>query len=267
MKEIKKFWTFVRERETIRVRRERGDKPPFTEDERLMNYWFPNIRRSDDPATVWLHAALLRHLDEPQDLVEASVAFRLFGGWVPTGELLAPIWYGSGYWEAGFLEALGGVEKPSNPHVPRQLRTQSLAAAAASLEAVHAADGFVHLLRGATLQEAHRALSRPRGIGPEMAYEVVCDLRRTKVLEAAPDRLSWALPSVSAVKGASLLLDRELGPARRGDQQETIETMQRILEEGREEFPDWELSEAQRALSMFHTWASWPKPARRKRWK
>ena len=53
------FWQFMQEREQIRHRRRLGFLPPFTEDERLRRYFFPNVRRMDDPRTQWLHWVLL----------------------------------------------------------------------------------------------------------------------------------------------------------------------------------------------------------------
>lgn len=260
--------TFVRERERIRLRCEAGDKPPHAEPgSRLRDYWFPNIRRSDDPATVWLHFALLAHLDKPQEIILAATAFRLFGGWVPTGELIAPMFWGSGYSETLFLEQLGPVKLPSNPHVPRQLRASTLAAAAGVLETLHEADSFWHLLRGASLREATGALTKIRGIGPEMAYEIVCDLRRTPVLQGALDVRTWAQPSRGVVFAAEELLGRELGCQTMQGKLETVALMRQILAQTEREFPDWELAEVQRALGLFYTWTRESKPQRRYRWR
>lgn len=48
------FWHFVRERDAIKIRRERGDAPPWTDDAILRDYHFTNVHRSLDPGTRWI---------------------------------------------------------------------------------------------------------------------------------------------------------------------------------------------------------------------
>lgn len=258
------FWAFAWERERIREKREMGLNPPFSDDPRLRDYWFPNLRRMDDPTTVWLHGALLGPLTEPPEIVLATVAFRLFGS-QEAGEAMLPMFLGPGYHEAGLLAAVGPLKAPFNGHLSRHLRSGTLAAAAATCEAIEASDGLWHLLRGASLREAVRALRAVPGIGPELAYEIVCDLRWTPVLQDAPDKLSWALPSRSAVEAVGSLQERELRSTRRLDRQETVAAMRALLEEP--QFDDWELSEVQRTLSLFHFWSRKAQPPRRYRWR
>ena len=52
MTPIEEFRWFVREREMARTLKEYGRPHPLTADPRLRDYWFPNIRREDDPNTV-----------------------------------------------------------------------------------------------------------------------------------------------------------------------------------------------------------------------
>jgi hypothetical protein len=99
-----------------------------------------------------------------------------------------------------------------------------------------------------------------------MAYEMICDLRHTKVLQDAPDAHSWALAGRSATEAAGGLLNRDLRSTRRADRAATVQVMGELLQESQAEFPGWEMSEVQRALTLFHFWAREPKPPRRYRW-
>ena len=45
---VQRFIAFIHEREQIRIRRERGDKFPWTTDRILLQYRFTNIHREDD---------------------------------------------------------------------------------------------------------------------------------------------------------------------------------------------------------------------------
>ena len=50
---IENFWLFLRERENIRLRREAGQSPPWTDDHILRTFHFCNIRREHDKGTQW----------------------------------------------------------------------------------------------------------------------------------------------------------------------------------------------------------------------
>ena len=52
---------WVREREAIRLKKDAGAPPPWTEDEILATYRFCNVRREDDRVTVWIR----EHIREP----------------------------------------------------------------------------------------------------------------------------------------------------------------------------------------------------------
>jgi len=60
-----------------------------------------------------------------------------------------------------------------------------------------------------TLESAHKALTQFDGMGGFMAYEVVCDLRYTYLLEKAPDKLTWCNPGPGCVRGLYRLLGRD----------------------------------------------------------
>ena len=51
------------------------------------------------------------------------------------------------------------------------------------------------------LAEAHSDLLRSDGLGGFMAYEIACDLRYTKMLEYASDKMVWSNPGPGAVRG------------------------------------------------------------------
>jgi len=263
----KKFWTFVGERETIRIRKERGDDPPFTDDPRMRDYYFPNLRRTDDPATVWLHGALLRRLESPDQIVLASAAFRLTGGSIAAGEAMVPMFTGPGFDADILLGTLGPLKAPFNGTVHRHLRMATLADLSAAACTLGAANGYWPLLKGASLYDAHRALKRTPKIGPDLAYEIVCDLRRTAVLRDASDVRTWAHPGLSAVLAAGAITDNDWRHTRQADRQGTLQLMRFLLAEAQMDYPDWELSEIQRSLTLYHFWAREGKPTRRYRWK
>jgi len=261
------FWNFVREREAVRARKELGLPPPYSEDPRLRHYRFPNIRRMDDPSTVWLHGALLSQLEDLVQIVLAAATFRALGGKVSSAERLVPMFLGPGFDEGLMLDALGPLKAPFNGAVGQHQRMADLAGLAAATAAIQAADGFLVLIRDAPLETATGALKGVPKIGQEMAYEIACDLRRTPVLMGPPDARTWALPGLSAVRAAGRITGEERRHTRHDDREAAIALMRELLEEARPDFPDWELSEVQRALTMYEFWARDDAPPRRYRWK
>lgn len=267
MTTTEKFWTFLQERDRIRVLKEQGHPPPFTEDPRLRDYRFPNIYRMDDPSTVWLHGALLRQLKDPVQVVMAAGVFRLLGASVPSGEALKPMFLESGFHEGRMLEILGPRKAPFGTRVCAHLRSGTLASLARTTAALEGSGALLHLLRGAPLCEAVRALRTIPGIGPELAYEIAWDLRQTPIMETAQDVYTWALPSYGAVTATGTLTQTERSYHRRADREATVDMMRNLLVEAPPEFSNWELSEIQRGLTLFYFWTRNTPPPRRFRWR
>lgn len=63
-----------------------------------------------------------------------------------------------------------------------------------------------------TMQRAHEYFSKFAYLGGFMAYEIVCDLRHTYLLENAPDLLTWCHLGPGAIRGLRRLLGEDPGP-------------------------------------------------------
>lgn len=67
------YW--IREREAIRIRKEAGEPPPWTDDEILRTYRFTNVRRMDDKVSQWLLANWYEpYKGHPNTLYAAALA-------------------------------------------------------------------------------------------------------------------------------------------------------------------------------------------------
>jgi len=255
------FWWFVRERETIRWAKQRGFAFPWTDDDRLRRYRFPNIRRLADPGTAWLHDRLLPELPDPEQICWAILLHRLFGK-PETTTLLWPMLLG-GYSERWLLQLVGGLQGIFNGVLlPGAERARHLDDVLAACNTVETLGGLWVFLRGASMQEATATIRSLPGVGPELAYEMAYDLRHS-LLEGAPDAQKWALPSRSAVEVSGAFLGREMSNTREQDRADTLGLMRALYKESRSEFPTWEMSEIQRALTMFHFWLREEHPPRR----
>jgi len=260
----KDFWTFCAERENIRDRKEHSVPSPLTDDPRLAKYWFPNIRRMDDPTTCWLHAAVLRHLSDPQHIVMAVATFRLFNR-LDLGPHLQDLLLTFGYDRDLLLTNMGPVRPPLfNGHLPRACTGSSLAATVAILDNLQAADNVRAQLVGTSLQQATEALSEVKGLRG-LAYEIVLDLRHTPALADAPDVLSWSAETPAAVSGLGEYLERKLWSTRAADRATYRHWSNRLLAEQNPLAKGWEMAEIHRALCLYFTWARKAQPTRRYR--
>lgn len=71
--EILVYW--IKERESIRLKREQGEKPPWTDDWILATYRFCNVRRMDDKVSQWLWNNWYKpNHNHPNMLVAAAIA-------------------------------------------------------------------------------------------------------------------------------------------------------------------------------------------------
>jgi alpha-glutamyl/putrescinyl thymine pyrophosphorylase clade 1 len=201
------FWYWIRERHAIYERRAAGQPPPWTEDEILRTYRFTNVFRQLDRGTIWLTEHFLTpHRDaEPGLLIFNVTLYRQFN-WTGTGERLGWI----ERWDKRRAKRIlakadrAGKKVFTGAHIvwgetgrPKidsvldscsevwrvRTRIAKMAAFSRSLEAVF------------------RDLIQVRGIGPFIAYEIVTDLRHTRVLEQATDINKWANVGPGALRG------------------------------------------------------------------
>lgn len=256
------FWGFVEEREAIRLRKERGDAEPLTNDARLQRYWFPNIRRSNDRSNEWFNVMVRNNVDDPQTLFLATVTFRLFSR-IETGEFILPMLTSVGYSRARLLILLGPnqAESPFNTRVPLGFLPGSLGRVTDIMDTLQSRlDEFMVRLDGTSMEKSHRVLSHRTGISTPLAYEIVCDLRRYGLIPNPMDAMLWAAPTKTVCKAISFLASKELRETRMGDQIEAILYMRSMLSQSKFK---WEMSEVHRALCLYHAWARKEIPQRR----
>lgn len=97
-----RFVDFVAEREAVRLRRESGQPPPWTDDPILRTYRFTNIRRRDDRVSRWLreHVYSSPVFAEPSLAALQMAALCRWVNWPPT---IAAIME-AGLWPAEHLD-------------------------------------------------------------------------------------------------------------------------------------------------------------------
>lgn len=252
------FFALARERYHIFLRREAGEKAPWTKDEILRQFKFCNVFREDDRTTIWIRENIREPLRNDPKVFQAIVIARWFNR-VSTMERIKDILLEDSWTHEKGEALLRGVSPLlSAAYLIRSPQgmdklTGMLWQIDQCLEAVRAkAQEMASSSRAYTLQEITEWLARFPGIGEFLAYEVVSDLRHTFLLENAPDIMTWANPGPGCEKGIRHLLGGSTG-----GKANMVLVMQQLVEASRDpenwpaEWPAWEMREAEHMLCEF----------------
>jgi hypothetical protein len=258
------FFAFARERELTRINKESGAPRPWTDDPIIRGNYFCNVFREDDKTTRWFRESIRDPLRDTCRVAIATIAFRWFN-YIPTGELIKDLLV------RGDLHGL--ASQIATILRPLQQRGDKLFTGAFIVKSPNGTDklsGILSCLDVApgvladgpdqwSLQAYHQLLQRIPFLGPFMAYQIVCDLRFTAVLESALDINSWTAPGPGSARGLAWLdAGGELFNYNSASGQATmVQRMQVLLEESR--YPlhwptgwrPWELSTVQHTLCEF----------------
>ena len=217
--ELDRYFYWLHERETIRIRKEeRGDSPPWTDDPILQEFKFCQVFREDDRTTRWFRTHMRDPLATHRDVFMATIIFRWFN-LIETGRTLLehnlhrewnrkkaieeitkqPKWITGSYIiktpnrmdkVTGVAECISHIWKDRNyllDMLEKELEKDTL-----------------------TLQKMWKWLRDYPYMGPFMAYEVVTDLRWTYLLSDAQDINKWANAGPGAMRGLNRLTGRPL---------------------------------------------------------
>ncbi len=231
---LERFLYWVRERESIRLRRERGLPKPWTDDTILQKYRFCNVRRMDDKVSQWLYqnwykpytnhpnaliaCALARFINLPSSLVVIGFP----RSWTPETtkrklrahrDLGNPIFNG-----AYMVRGNDGMDK---------------------IECV--VDYYVQPLYDLrkqvnldSMEETWKAILPSYGMGSFMAGQIVADLRWA-VTGSWNDRFEWAPMGPGSLRGLNRLLGKPLKTPTK--QEEFCRKLYELIKECRKHLP------------------------------
>jgi hypothetical protein len=232
----------------------------YTDDVILQKYRFCNVFREDDKVTKWFRLNIRARMQTPQQHVRAAVAFRWFN--LPeTGELMLP-------WLLGQEPAVHAMHRIHE----RALSGKPILNAAYMIKSppgqfkapgiftcMQAVEDDLEALTDSimsknTMEHGVHALCTYPYLGPFMAYQSICDLRFTPVLQDAVDVNLWTSPGPGSARGMGRVFygntdSYNYNSSR--DRPVLIEKMQQLLGLSRfdrfwpEQWPKWELSTVQ----------------------
>lgn len=223
------LWYWVREREAIRIRKERqtGDTTRLTDDPILATYRFCNVRREDDRVTVWVREHIRdRFSDNPHLWFMLCVARQI--NWPNTlQELIGRIDI-NGTWPSDCRFAPEIMARALNDRADRgeKVFTGAYIITAPPTKGAKKTDYVALTTLGAlwrdrekiaqrfsstvTMQSVHATLMRYDGWGPFLAYQAVVDMRFTPLLQRAPDIDKWAAAGPGTLRGLNRIYGRKL---------------------------------------------------------
>jgi len=231
------LWYWMRERESIRLKRESNKPWPWTNDPILSKYRFTNVRREDDAVTK-CHARLIRSRHSGRDSILHTIAFRLFNRIDVVEKLEA-----HGLWERPCL-----WERPSLTHVERVLRAwRPKGPWVTGSYIINTPNGMDKLegvlwiiakarpvvknsckLHPSSIKLVVEELTSIRHIAGFMAYEVASDLRHISPWrEHVQDAMTWAHPGPGAKRGLNRYHGRPTRQPMRNEQ--AVTEMQELL--------------------------------------
>lgn len=202
-----KYW--IKERESIRIKKEAGKKPPWTKNKVLSTYRFCNVRRMDDKVSVWLYDNWYNPNRGHKNMLVACALARLINS-IET------------------LEAIGFPKKWNPDKIKLVVRKRT--------EEGHTIYNPAYMIRGGgapdkigmvvdhyvgplliyppevntdSMEETWNSIFSRFGFGSFMAGQVVADLRWA-MQGNWKDKDSWAPIGPGSKRGMNRLLGREL---------------------------------------------------------
>lgn len=276
------FFAYASERENIRIQKENGFPKPWTDDPIMRTYRFCNVFREDDVVTKWVHNNIrLPYWDHPNLWLMLAIARTInlpstleycFGtGSMPDCKDWQPNWLTRALnrWQDMGNQVYTGAymiraESDPNKHWYSWRKNQYVAEVVIGRlwndrrEWMDLLDDGV---AGLTLERVWDVFQSPEyvGWGPFMAYEVVTDMRHTRYLRDAPDRMTWANPGPGAARGICRILGlphTAMSPGSKRDRPIMMEAMRELLVWSREPslWPHkgpWEMREVEHTLCEF----------------
>jgi len=247
--ETLRYW--IKERELIRSKRERGDPKPWTTDPILQKYRFCNVHREDDRVTRWIRQSWGGWVDHPNYTLGMAIA--RFFNWPDTlDELGFPLVWdptvalkkvqnraarGEKVWSSAYIVSTNGVDMLKSPYIIKYVLDPIAKAAYRPLE-------------GDTLSKVSGVLLNFYGVSNFLAGQIVADLKNTKghPLTRALDLKTWCISGPGSLRGMNRCMGQRLN---RSIRELEFRTRVNILRECVKNVADVDAQDMQNCLCEF----------------
>ncbi len=214
---------WVKERESIRIKKERGDFKPWTTDSILRSYKFCNVHRNDDRVSVWIHNNWLHPYSGHPRIAFAMCVARIFN-WPETLEAIQDLVFGQ--WDSSEVkERLKYRRDKQGCKIFTGAYTVSTCGRAMDKIDYCVDLVFNPLLKtiknpveGQTLEEYWKDICQYQGFSSFMAGQVIADLKYILPLLLANDWNTFAPLGPGSTRGLNRYAGRELSFRLKQDQ-------------------------------------------------
>lgn len=212
---VERLQYWIKERESIRLKKEAGQPRPWTDDQILNTYRFCNVHREDDRVTKWIAENWREPLKNEEHLWFAMCVARLFNlpatldfigfpipVWEPDkvrGRLEIRKESGNNLFNGAYIVSTNGKKMDKVQYV----LTMVLAPLWRDRERIAPKEGML-------LNTFHRRLMEYDGMGSFMSAQVAADLKYVEPLFSAPDWLTFAASGPGSRRGLNRLMGREV---------------------------------------------------------
>lgn len=203
---------WIKERESIRRKKEAGEPRPWTTDTILDTYRFCNVRRMDDRVSRWLTDNWYRPFAGHPNLWFACAVARQIN-WPDTLAELTSVVFDDQVSGGAIYEVLADrTQRKEKVYTGAYVLSGTLGGTKIEQTALKILGPLLRdppPLRPTSLQETHRGFLERPGFASFMAGQVVADMHSAGVLDPA-DALTWAPIGPGSTRGLNRLADKRV---------------------------------------------------------
>lgn len=205
------YW--IKERESIRRKKEAGKPRPWTTDPNLRDYRYTNVRRNDDPVTKWIYKNWLQPHENNPNVHFAAVVARLFNNTPTLSRLGFPEnGYPMNEWGQKLLSMKQQGERIFNPAYIVSTNGRAKDKSLYVLEDVLLPiwEKCRAPKQGETLESYAAHLQQFDGMGSFLSGQVIADLKEIEPLMYAEDWWSWSNPGPGSKRGFNYVFEKPI---------------------------------------------------------
>ena len=238
LNEMQKLFVYwIKERESIRLKKERGEPKPWSDDPIFQAYRFCNVEREKDTVSIWIKEHWIDPYRDHPNLWFAMIVARLFN-WPPTLAVidfpsnnfltLKSTWrnqlkqlrddLGAKVFTGAYLVSTNGVSMDKIDYILDRVLTPIWEKGRTPYTISFMGEGRGWEKDQESLEDYWTLLRQFDGLGSFMAGQVVADLKYSPLLENAPDWLTWAPLGPGSIRGLNRYHGRPVDKALRQDQ-------------------------------------------------
>lgn len=210
--EIMRYW--IRERESIRAKKEANEPKPWTEDPIFQQYKFCNVHREDDFVTRWFaHNWRKQEYWTDQNFVPAIILGRTIN-WPPT---LSRIGFPHEWRPRHIIEIMDHMQNAGEKvYTGAYMITAGPTGVRKNEWVIGNAESYFSVppvLNPKSLQASWEAIidAKYPCVGPFIAGQVIADLKETDYLLHADDWWDWAPLGPGSARGLNRIMGRKVG--------------------------------------------------------